>query len=123
MHVYNYRIAGKFGEFGKSSVIRPRFAKLKPSKLVLIINNLLDDLLIRQTFFCQMLKMSQFTKFPPAKLSRYTVLHIQLLAHLVYIHMLMTIYSVKIINMGVICSKQLWVYNHYYMICSCVFSL
>ena len=41
----------------------PGFAKLKPSKLVLIINNLLADLLISQTFFCQMLKTSQ--TFPP----------------------------------------------------------
>ena len=85
MHVYNYRIARKFGEFGESSAIRPRFAKLKPSKLVLTINNLLADLSIRQTFFCQMLKTSQFAKFPPARLSRYTVLYIQLLVHLVYI--------------------------------------
>ena len=40
----------------------PWFAKLKPSKLVLTINNLLADLLIHQTFFCQMLKKSQFTE-------------------------------------------------------------
>ena len=40
------------------------FTKLKPSKLVLTINNLLADLLIRQTFFHQMLKKSQFAKFP-----------------------------------------------------------
>ena len=53
---------------------RPRFAKLKPSKLVLTINNLLADLLIGQTFFHQMFEMSQFAKLPaPAKLSRYTV--------------------------------------------------
>ena len=45
-----------------------RFAKLKPSKLVLTINNLSADLLIRQTFFHQMLEMSQF-----AKLFCYTV--------------------------------------------------
>ena len=31
-------------------VIHPWFAKLKPSKLILTINNLLPDLLIRQTF-------------------------------------------------------------------------
>ena len=41
------RIEGKFGEFGKSFVIR----QTKPSKLVLTINNLLADLLICQTFF------------------------------------------------------------------------
>ena len=32
-------------------IIPTSFTKLKPSKLVLTINNLLDDLLIRQTFF------------------------------------------------------------------------
>ena len=36
--------------------------------VILTINNLLADLLIRQTFFHQMLETSQF-----AKLSRYTV--------------------------------------------------
>ena len=46
----------------------PPYAKLKPSKLVLTINNLLADLLIHQTFFCQVLKTSQF-----AKLFHYTV--------------------------------------------------
>ena len=53
-------------------VNRPWFAKLKPSKLVLSINNLLADLLIHQT-----LKKSQF-----AKLSRYIVcnLYMMLLA-------------------------------------------
>ena len=60
MHII-YRIAGKFGEFGKSFVIR----QTKPSKLVLTINNLLADLLIRQTFFRQMLETSQFAKFSP----------------------------------------------------------
>ena len=50
-----YRIAGKFG---KLSMI----CQTKPSNLVLTINNLLADPLIRQTFFCQMLKKSQFTK-------------------------------------------------------------
>ena len=46
-------------------VNRPWFAKLKPSKLVLIINNLLADLLIRQTFFRQMLEMNQFANVSP----------------------------------------------------------
>ena len=53
-----YHIAGKLGEVGELSVIRQ-------SKLVLTINNLLVDLLIRQTFFCQRLEKSQFTKLPP----------------------------------------------------------
>ena len=48
-----------------------QFTKLKPSKLVLSINNLLADLLIRQIFFCQMLEKSQF-----AKLSSYMVVAI-----------------------------------------------
>ena len=47
---------------------RPWFTKLKLSKLILIINNLLADLFIRQTFFRQMLEKSQFARFPPAKL-------------------------------------------------------
>ena len=61
-----YHIAGMFGggkagKFGESSMI---FARLKPSILVLTIN-LLADLLIRQTFFRQILQF--------AKLSRYMV--------------------------------------------------
>ena len=48
----------KFGEFGESSVIHQ-------SKLVLTIKNLLADLLIRQTFFHQMLEKSQFAKLSP----------------------------------------------------------
>ena len=40
------------------------FAKLKPSKLVLTINNLLCDLLIHQTFFCQMLEESVYQTCP-----------------------------------------------------------
>ena len=61
---------GKFGKFGESSVIR----QTKPSKLVLTINNLLADLLIRQTFFRQMLETSQFAKLSPTKVSCYTVI-------------------------------------------------
>ena len=60
---------------------RLQFTKLKPSKLVLTINNLLADLLIRQTFFCQMLETSQF-----AKLSHYTVASISTLNPLLYMH-------------------------------------
>ena len=41
-------------------VNRPWFTKLKPSKLVLVINNLLGDLLFRQ-----MLGKSQFAKISP----------------------------------------------------------
>ena len=59
---FNYYIVGKVGrgEFDELSMICQ-------AKLVLIINNLLDDLLV-QTFFHQMLEKSQF-----AKLSHYTV--------------------------------------------------
>ena len=56
----------KFGEFGESTMICQ--TNYKPSKLVLYNNNLLADLLIRQTFFHQMLEKNQF-----AKLFRYTV--------------------------------------------------
>ena len=60
-----YRMEGNFGggnvgEFGQSSVIRQ-------TKLVLIINNLLADLLICQTFFRQMLEKSQFAKLFPCQ--------------------------------------------------------
>ena len=54
----------KFGEFGKLSMI----SQTKTTKLVLTINSLLNDLLIRQTFFRQILEMSQ-----SAKLSYYMV--------------------------------------------------
>ena len=62
MHIYNYHIveslAGEtFGEFGESSVIRQ-------TNLVLTIENLLADLLIRQTFFLQMLKRVNSPNFP-----------------------------------------------------------
>ena len=53
------------GESLTNLVNRPRFAKLKPSKLVLTINNLLADLLIHQTFFYQMFEMTQFAKLSP----------------------------------------------------------
>ena len=59
-----YHIVGKFGKFGESYMIR----QLKSSKLVLTMNNLLADLLIRQTFFHQRFEQSQFAKF-----SRYMV--------------------------------------------------
>ena len=54
-----FRIMGKLANLAN----RLRYAKLKPSKLVLTINNLLADLLIRQ-----MLETNQF-----AKLSRYAI--------------------------------------------------
>ena len=41
---------------------RLRFAKLKPSKLVVTIDNPLADLLICQTFFRQTLEKSRFAK-------------------------------------------------------------
>ena len=60
---YSGSLAGeKFGEFGAW------FVKLKLSKLVRTINNLLADPFIGQTFFHQMLEKSQF-----AKLSLYVV--------------------------------------------------
>ena len=50
-------MVGKFGEFGESSMICQ-------TKLVLTIYNLLTDLLIRQTFFRQMLKSVNLPIFP-----------------------------------------------------------
>ena len=49
---------GKFGEFGELYAIRQ-------TKLVLKINNLLADLLIRQTFFHQILEISPFAELSP----------------------------------------------------------
>ena len=60
---YAYRMAGKFAE---SSVIRQ-------PKLVLTIKNLLADLVIRQTFFRQMLEKSQFAKPPPPPINFPTI--------------------------------------------------
>ena len=57
----NYCIAGKFGKFGKSSW----FAKLKPYKVVVTIDNPLADLFICQTFSRQMLEKSKFAKHSP----------------------------------------------------------
>ena len=51
----------KFGKFGESSVI----CQTKPPKVVLTINNPLADVLICQTFLCQMLEKSQFAKLSP----------------------------------------------------------
>ena len=42
-----------------------QFAKLKPSKLVVSMNNLVVDLFIHQTFFCKMLEKSKFAKHFP----------------------------------------------------------
>ena len=50
------RIARKFGEFGKLSVI------FQPKYVVVTIINPLADLFIRQTFCCQMLEKSKFAK-------------------------------------------------------------
>ena len=61
------------GESSANLANHPRFAKLKPSKLVLTINNILADLLIHQTSVRQMLERVTSPTFPPAKLSRYTV--------------------------------------------------
>ena len=52
---------------------RLRFAKLKPSKLIVTIDNPLPDLFIRQTFFCQTLENSRFAKHSATKLSHYTI--------------------------------------------------
>ena len=54
----SYRVGGKFGKLGDSSVILQ-------TKLVLTINNVLADLFIRQTFFHQTPGKSKFTKHSP----------------------------------------------------------
>ena len=61
---YSILYSGKvwWGESLANLANRQRFAKLKPSKLVATINDLLVDLLILQTFFRQMFETSQFTK-------------------------------------------------------------
>ena len=64
LNPYVYILYRKKGKFGESSIIR----QLKPSKLVITINNLLADLLIRQTIFRHILENSPFAKLP-----RYTV--------------------------------------------------
>ena len=43
------------------------FAKLKPSKWVVTIDNLLAELFIRQTFFRQMLRKGEFAKVSPCQ--------------------------------------------------------
>ena len=60
---------GKFGKFSESSVI----CQTKPTKLLHTINNLLADLLIRQTYFTKCLKRANLPNFPPPELSHYTV--------------------------------------------------
>ena len=50
------------GESLANSANRLRFAKLKPSKIVVTIDNPLADLFIRQTFFRQTLEKSRLTK-------------------------------------------------------------
>ena len=48
-----------------SCIYRTTVGEAKTIEVVLTMNNLLADLLIHQTFFCQMLKKSQFTELPP----------------------------------------------------------
>ena len=63
IHVYIHRIAGKFSG-GKVWWIW-RIVRDLPNYLSTYIDNLLADLWICQTFFCQMLKKSQFAKLSP----------------------------------------------------------
>ena len=44
---------------------RLRFAKLKPSKLLVLMNNSLADLFTHQAFFYKMLEKSKFAKHSP----------------------------------------------------------
>ena len=59
---------------GENLANRLRFAKLKPSKLLVTIDNPLADLFIPQAFSAKRLKRVYSPNFLPAKLSRYTVL-------------------------------------------------
>ena len=70
--VWRKTLAGA-GETLVNLANRPGFAKLKPSKLVLIINNLLGNLLIRQLSFTKCSKRVNSPTFPPAKVSLHTV--------------------------------------------------
>ena len=61
---------------------RLRFAKLKPSKVVVTINNPLADLFIRQTFFHQTFEKSKFaSNILPTKLSHYTVCYLMVASY------------------------------------------
>ena len=75
---------GKLDKFGKLFVIRQ-------TKLVLTIDNLMADLLICQTFFCQMLKTSQFAKLSPRKTSPLYSVYIYIYIY-IYIHTYTYIY-------------------------------
>jgi len=68
MYLASYRIVGKFGKFGKSSVIR----QTKTIQISTYKYNLLAESIHLPNFFCQMLKMSKFTK-----LSHYVVYTIE----------------------------------------------
>jgi len=59
-------VGRKFGKFGESSLIC-QIAKLKPFEFLLTTITFWLSLLICQTFFCQMLKMSKFTKLLPCQ--------------------------------------------------------
>ena len=54
---------------------RLQFAKLKPSKVVVTINNPLADLSFAKLFSAKRLKIANSPYILPAKLSRYTVNH------------------------------------------------
>jgi len=58
-----YRIAGKFGEFGKSSMIR----QTKPIQTSTYNYNLLAESIHSPNFFCQMLKTRKFAKLYPCQ--------------------------------------------------------
>jgi len=63
MQYVKYHIAGKFGKFGESSIIR----QTKTIQISTYNYNLCLNLFIRQTFYCQMLKTSKFVKLYPCQ--------------------------------------------------------
>jgi len=74
-----YHIAGKFGEFGKSSVI----CQTKTIQISTYNYNLSTEFIHLPNFFCQMLETSKFAKLYPC----YTLLDILYYAVLMKIHL------------------------------------
>jgi len=66
-----YHIAGKFGEFGESSLI----CQTKTIQISTYYYNLLAESINLPNFFHQMLKTSKFTKLFHCQTSCYTVYH------------------------------------------------
>ena len=78
MHVilYSGKVWQVARKFNLAYLVNPqRFTKLKPSKLVVTINNPLADLFICQIFSARHLKRINSSNILPVKLSCYTAMH------------------------------------------------